>query len=679
VDVLAGPSGLPDPAMVARYAAETGVTNAFAILAQVIFEARNTVDNDVIVIDARPEGGAAPVVERIIGRVGTTLPGLGVHPLEERLLVSNLEPLNLIRLKPNLRGHVMDHQVVVVQGFTSASPTITRTDLHAGVANFNSTSAPNPLAMAASLANPVDIVCSADGSRAYVAALGPGRVGVLDGTTARVLARVDVGRGPRSLVIDDVARRLYVLNRTDLSITTLDISSTQPVVHDTMPLFNPEPGAIRKGRDFAFSTRFSHNFASSCAMCHIDIGLDHLAWDLGDPSATTLLPAATNLGASPINHPLKGPMVTQSLRGLRNHNGFHWRADKPEFTDFNEAFDTLLGGQLLTTEQMQAFDAYIKTVEYPPNPFWHRNHAMKDPQALTGALLFIDNAVLDCQACHGLQHDTSLRLAGFPDDVGLDLSAPPLLLQFPEITQLRGLHKKDPSALFGGFGQIHDGRVGDEAGGSTIRTFLAGLDFPPDQEDAMVAFLNAMPTNATSVVGWQVRIEGVATPEQRADIEMMMAQDIAGPLDPPFPQTSRCDVITQGHVGGEMRGYVFLALPSIDPPRFLGESGETLTLDQLLASVAGGSPSYLVFQAAPPGSGVRIAIDYDTDGLLNAQDSLPYSSPDFNADGLINSQDFFDYITAFFAGRPDADFNLERQTNSQDFFDFLQQLFEAPG
>src|SRR5262249_34596928 len=33
--------------------------------------------------------------------------------------------------------------------------------------------------------------------------------------------------------------------------------------------------------------------------------------------------------------------------------------------------------------------------------------------------------------------------------------------------------------------------------------------------------------------------------------------------------------------------------------------------------------------------------------------------PDFNHDNVVNSQDFFDFITAFFAGTPNADFNVD--------------------
>ena len=85
---------------------------------------------------------------------------------------------------------------------------------------------------------------------------------------------------------------------------------------------------------------------------------------------------------------MKGPMTTQSLRGMANHGPMHWRGDRtggndasssqPDsgafdedagFKKFNGAFVGLLGRTTqLTPSEMQAFTDFILQVTYPPNP-----------------------------------------------------------------------------------------------------------------------------------------------------------------------------------------------------------------------------------------------------------------------------------------------------------------------
>jgi hypothetical protein len=99
---------------------------------------------------------------------------------------------------------------------------------------------------------------------------------------------------------------------------------------------------------------------------------DSLAWDLGNPDEgvindpgpfkSTLLNLITFESLEPIFHPMKGPMATQSPRGMANHGSMYWRGDRtggndepssqPDSGTFNEraafkkfqgAFADLLG------------------------------------------------------------------------------------------------------------------------------------------------------------------------------------------------------------------------------------------------------------------------------------------------------------------------------------------------
>ena len=70
----------------------------------------------------------------------------------------------------------------------------------------------------------------------------------------------------------------------------------------------------------------------SCASCHPDARLDRLAWDLGNPAG----------GLVQSFHPMKGPMVTQTLQDiiLEGDNPLHWRGDRNGIEDFNQLTKT---------------------------------------------------------------------------------------------------------------------------------------------------------------------------------------------------------------------------------------------------------------------------------------------------------------------------------------------------
>lgn len=631
VDVLSTETGEPDPLMVAAFAQQVfdelnlTITNAFDVIAEVIDDAKDTEDNDLLVVDVSDPSNMQ-VVEVVSG-VGTTLTGLAVNPATQDVFVSNLEALNRVRLEPNLRGHFVDHEMVIVRGLPN--PVIEKTDLHAGIPNFNDVSGPNLPAQAGSLANPVDVVFRPDGSRAYVAALGVGRIGVLDGTTGAVLGRADVGRGPRGLALDAVRDRLYVLNRTDMTISVVDVSTDSPVLVGSVPLFTPEPPVVRGGRDFLYSTRFSNNFGSSCALCHVDGRLDHLAWDLGNPDGLREPPPPPFDPATAFNHPVKGPMVTLSLQGLKGHEPFHWRGDRPTFADFNGAFESLLGGRRLSDAEMAAYTAFVESIVYPPNPFRNRDNTFVDPQAGPGMVLYRDN----CQACHMTNNDGALALPDIEADGGMDLSG--IFAQLQLVTQLRGIHKKFESDRFTGFGLIHDGREEREEDDHPLETFLKTF-FPhigndPVLSAQLIAFVTAFPTNVAPVVGWQVMPKAPVSPGERAAIQLMISQHL---MDP-----SRCDVIAKGEVNGEMTGLLFVTMDGGEA-LFISDEQAVFTLDELLAGVEAGDR--LVFTAVPPGSGRRSGIDEDTDCLPDGLDPEPQENNfgDSDFDGDLDIVDF---------------------------------------
>ena len=685
---------IPDPAMVTLMNQEFGITNADILIQSMIDDAKDTVDHDLIVVDVSDPAGAGLSIVNMLGGVGTTLTGMGINANGE-VFVSNLEPLNTVRTEPALKGHFIDHQMVIVVNPQSPGALIVPTDLHDGIPGFNNVNGSNLEAQSKSLANPVDIVFNAqtDPARvtAFVASLGADRVAALHGTTGSVLSRADVGAGPRGLALDTAGSLLYVMNRTDMSITRLDVSDRNNIQpQETLDVFNPEPNQIKNARDFLYSTKRSNNFASSCALCHIDGRLDHLAWDLGDPVGDCQPPPPffnpppdplppppplgpllepficnTPTGPELRNHPMKGPMVTLSLQGLDRHEPLHWRGDHPLFQDFNSAFAGLLGGSEIPDAEMDAFAAFVKTINYGPNPFRNRDDSFKDPAANNGLQTFL----MRCDGCHEVSNGGALF--GATGDVGFwEFAGPFPRLQLQLVTQLRGFHKKLNSDLYNGFGLIHDGREERESNlppvvcqnpdGTSFmappctdnplctffNNFFQGFFCTPGQADGVIAYANAFPTNVKPVVGWQVKPSMPVTPQEQLDINLMITQHQLIP--------SQNDVVAKGLVNGQPRGFVLLGTdPGII---FESDQGTALTLNDLFNMINSGAAE-LVFTSVPPGSGFRIGVDQDSDGIVNGLDPMPQvnNDADVNLDGVVDGLDIQPFLTVIFNPAAAAD------------------------
>src|SRR4030095_3411803 len=195
-----------------------------------------------------------------------------------------------------------------------------------------------------------------DGATLYVAAFGSGKIGVLpaaaleNGTFNPVTASANYitlsGCGPSGILLDPTRPRLYVLTRFDDTVSVVDLATRSE--SQRLALHNPEPPSVVEGRPFLYdAVMTSSNGEASCASCHIFGDMDDLAWDLGNPDddvKNNPIPINLAIGVTsgvfvlptPINgtgrvadfHPMKGPMTTQTLRGLKGSGAMHWRGDR---------------------------------------------------------------------------------------------------------------------------------------------------------------------------------------------------------------------------------------------------------------------------------------------------------------------------------------------------------------
>ena len=477
---------------------------------------------------------------------------------------------------------------------------------------------PNAEALSTALTQPTDVVFNGSGDVAYVAAFGTDRIGVLD-AKGKVTARIEVGdtpgaialprskRGPRAMVHHSSQNVLYVLNRLSNSLSVID-TSRRHVVRE-IGLFDPTPQYIREGRGFLFDAKLSGNGTVSCAACHVDADRDGLAWDLGDPGGKMF----RNGSGTPL-HPMKGPLLTQTLRGLRGERIFHWRADRPGLASFNPAFHDLLGGKRLEASELASLVRYLRSIRFAPNPNRELDDTLPtEPSGVSakdGETIFLtkDGVARDgdtqfrCADCH--VNATGSGGFGFAGLVGQSMKAP----------QLRGLHERDgrkPKA-FGrasGFGYGPDGSLDD------LVSFLSSSHrFNPltgEEKAALQRFLLAFPTETAPVVGfartvttWNAKVTPVVT-----DLHLLITQAELG----------KCDLVVKGFLDNRQAGFVYDPLKKV----FTRDSArlEPMTLPQL-TSALGQTNSVLTFIGVPPGSGKRLGIDRDADGRLDGDESL---------------------------------------------------------
>jgi YVTN family beta-propeller protein len=584
-------------------------------------------DRDVTVLDA-----STGAVLRTVSDVGTNLFNLAAGA-SGSVYVTNTEAFNRTRFEPNLRGRFLQNRVTRVAGGTA-----TPWDLNSHVI-FDALPGP-PGEKDLSLSQPLDLVVNAAESKLYVAALGSDKVGVVNPATGTVTQRIPTSiapratrNGPTGLALDEARGQLYVLNRFSNSVAVLSTASETPTYERALavsqaraavaPLagFTPEGPEILAGRRFLYDATLSDHGDLACSSCHISGDMDNIAWDLGNPQGSPepvpeeLQPILLRI---PPFDPMKGPMTTQTLRGLENVSPFHWRGDRFNFTRFNPAFIGLMGNSdSLTTPEMQAYNDFIMTLRFPPNPNQNLDRTWPDPPAPApsperGRVQFTTvphDGPFTCSFCHALPTGTNRTLT---QAVLLQES------QAIKVPQLRNMYQKTgftdaPGAQKRGFGFIHDGSIDNLFDFLRLPVFTFGSD---QQRRDIEAFVHAFDTGMAPSVGREIAVTAStkASPSTVALLDTLKAQADAG----------NCDLIVTlfPGVGGEARQYLRRpggALESdYDPEGLVAE-------DALRNGLSG--LDVAVYLGVPPQSGLRMALDRDRDGFKNRWETSVGSDP----------------------------------------------------
>jgi YVTN family beta-propeller protein len=639
-------------------------------------------DTDVFSINANTLTQTAS-----FAHVGTTLFNMVTNPATGELYVSNSEAQNLTRFEgpgvfggSTVQGHLAEMRVTVISGTTVAPRHLNKhidyTKL-AGQAGFDATAKDH------SLATPTDMVVSGDGKTLFVAAFGSSKIGVFDTTQLRnntfdprqISANYlpVSGGGPSGLLLDEANGRMFVMTRFDNAVKVINLATKGQTQAVALP--NPEPASVVAGRPMLYdATHNSGNGEAACASCHIFDDLDDLAWDLGNPDdAVKSNPIPINLGdplavsfgkmvfgfngqingTGQINvfHPMKGPMTTQTLRGLVNEGAMHWRGDRSNgvfgvnatdanlsFNNFIVAFTGLIGAAAQPSNaDMQRFTDFQLQVVEPPNPVRALNNSLNSAQQ-AGLNFFSGSRPADgvsfgisipgvqtaftCNGCHEI--DPAEGEFGTSKNASFE----GIISQIFKIPHLRNMYTK--VGMFGNakvptFDAADSGQVGDQIRGfgftnegasPTLFHFFNALVFHPQitsgfpllNPDAtrrnVEQFVLAFDTDLAPIVGQQVTLTSsngsavgprITLFEQRANASFT-SKLLGGTV-------KECELVARVAQNGVIQGFLFNPTNGT----FVPSGGGTALTDSQIRALANTAGQEVTFTAVPTGSGARVA------------------------------------------------------------------------
>jgi hypothetical protein len=436
---------------------------------------------------------------------------------------------------------------------------------------------------------------------------------------------------------------------------------------------NPEPASVVQGRPMLYdATHNSGNGEAACASCHIFGDLDDLAWDLGNPDdAVKNNPITINLGAQLIInlnpfgfrgqfngtgkvgvfHPMKGPMTTQTLRGLVNSGAMHWRGDRAvgqtgtsatnatvNFNNFIVAFPALVGAaQQPSTADMQRFTNFQLQVTEPPNPVRALDNSLNSAQT-AGKNFFQGNRPADgvnlgfsipgvqtsfsCNGCHEL--DPAEGEFGTSKNSSFE----GIISQTFKIPHLRNMYTK--VGMFGVakvpvFDAADTGQLGDQIRGfgftnegasPTIFHFVTAAVFHPQilsgfplinpnaTRRNVEQFLLAFDSDLAPITGQQVTLTSSNSSAVGARITLMEQRANASFTSKVLGGTVKeVELVARVVQNGTAKGFLFNPGNST----FVPSGGGTALTDAQIRALASTAGQEVTFTAVPTGSGARLA------------------------------------------------------------------------
>jgi DNA-binding beta-propeller fold protein YncE len=628
-------------------------------------------DTDVFAIDANTLAQT-----EAYAHVGTTLFNMTTNPATGQLYVSNTEAFNHVRFEgpgifggSTVQGHLAETRITIVSD-SGVKPR--HLNKHLDYTRLAGRPGFDPTAKNYSLSTPLEMAVTSDGRTLYLAAFGSSKIGVFDTGTLetdtfdpRAISSNYIpvsGGGPSGVVLDEVRGRLYVMTRFDNSVKVIDLVSQQEVARSALP--NPEPPSVVAGRPMLYdATRFSGNGEASCASCHIFGDTDDIAWDLGNPDEVVTKNPIPIIGGeiftmgvptgldTPLNgtgntddfHPLKGPMTTQTLRGMLNSGAMHWRGDRANgafgidqfdadlsFNNFIVAFHGLIGSpELPSAAEMQMFTDFQLQVLPPPNPVRRLDNSLTaaqqrgrdfyfGPRPSDGVIIpDLVNLTFNCNECHVLDSAQGFfgtgRTSNFEGHTQImkvphlrNLYAKIGMFGHPKVDRFDGADSGPLGDQIRGFGFQHDGST------DTVFHFLTNVFFRPDAEIGFPVnnpdetrrdveqFLLAFDSDLAPIVGQQVTLTCASGLAAHRRIDLLIKRAESQFVSKALGGTVReCTLAANVVLGGRVKGFRY------DPAtkKFVSDDGKAQLPDITLRALASIPGREVTYTCLPPGSG----------------------------------------------------------------------------
>lgn len=461
--------------------------------------------------------------------------------------------------------------------------------------------------------------------------------------------------GPSGITYNAVEDLLYVTCRLDSSLHTIDprtFAVTSRALNN-----DPTPQYIRDGRKFLYDADFSSGSGFvSCASCHINGTTDGLPWDLGTPGGLAI-PGPVDGLVNPFTPAVfpgpKGPMITQTLQGLVNYEvnkdaqylfsnaPYHWRGDKPGFSDFDVAFKGLLQRPqgVLGFAEMSTFTDFINSIVHPPNSEQPIDRMVagsiddSDPDnpfnpLNTGAKLGLQifhNFPSDgqgpfgvsCASCHTLPDGSDNLLTeafSFPTPISQPFETAALRNLVPRESHLRRTNDTaGPFAAVSNFGLTHGGIGLGLVEQQAINFFVdsSAFKFPGFGFNAMGQFVPSLqrPQFASALIQYTRELDWCMAP----GVGRAYTLDPAKPLDAAIAFTQFEAQVEDANIGlsvivrtgSTYRGFFYDLTQS--PPAYREEGTANFLTSLALTALAAPVGDAVILQGTAPGNERRIA------------------------------------------------------------------------